>query len=215
MSRRNRMPRPKGYHWDAAEPFIHPENGRKSCRWCRGRVDPPRRTFCGNPWCVYEWTRRTQWKITRRDAYERSRKTCAACRLNLAEIDANRATHQAYLSWRHALDPRFHDSAMVLNELAEPYPVEHWIDRHRLAVAFHAANKIPMDREPWEVDHIVPVSMGGDFFDWSNLQILCRPCHKIKTRSDTASRARARREAAIFSAGERRNGRKPLGRRVG
>lgn len=35
-----------------------------------------------------------------------------------------------------------------------------------------------------EVDHIVPVSMGGDNFDLENLQTLCHECHARKTAED-------------------------------
>ena len=39
-----------------------------------------------------------------------------------------------------------------------------------------------------EIDHIVParlwVAQGGDFFDKSNLQGLCKSCHSIKTRKE-------------------------------
>lgn len=34
-----------------------------------------------------------------------------------------------------------------------------------------------------DVDHIIPLAKGGQDID-SNLQILCRPCHKAKTRVD-------------------------------
>ena len=35
-----------------------------------------------------------------------------------------------------------------------------------------------------EVDHIKPVSIGGDSLDLDNLQTLCIDCHKIKTAED-------------------------------
>ena len=35
-----------------------------------------------------------------------------------------------------------------------------------------------------EVDHIVPVSVGGARYDTENLQALCRGCHIKKTRSE-------------------------------
>ncbi|MFX0172749.1 MAG: HNH endonuclease [Candidatus Hodarchaeota archaeon] len=35
-----------------------------------------------------------------------------------------------------------------------------------------------------EVDHIIPIAMGGDPFDRENLQTLCEVCHKEKTKED-------------------------------
>jgi 5-methylcytosine-specific restriction protein A len=34
-----------------------------------------------------------------------------------------------------------------------------------------------------DVDHVIPLARGGQDVD-SNIQALCRPCHKLKTRSD-------------------------------
>ena len=35
-----------------------------------------------------------------------------------------------------------------------------------------------------ECDHIIAVALGGEYWDYSNLQILCRNCHTTKTRKD-------------------------------
>jgi 5-methylcytosine-specific restriction protein A len=32
-----------------------------------------------------------------------------------------------------------------------------------------------------EVDHILPMSRGGERLDWANLQSLCKQCHSRKT----------------------------------
>jgi 5-methylcytosine-specific restriction endonuclease McrA len=39
-----------------------------------------------------------------------------------------------------------------------------------------------------EVDHIVPVSAGGDVFDLSNVQALCKSHHSQKTRREVNAR---------------------------
>ena len=56
--------------------------------------------------------------------------------------------------------------------------------------------RVILDRDGWrcrkcgragrlEVDHIVPIHRGGDYWDMSNLQALCRsPCHFAKTSSE-------------------------------
>lgn len=38
-----------------------------------------------------------------------------------------------------------------------------------------------------EVDHIKPVSQGGDRYDWANLQSLCHPHHELKTLLEAAA----------------------------
>jgi hypothetical protein len=35
-----------------------------------------------------------------------------------------------------------------------------------------------------EVDHVQPLSQGGDRFDWSNLASLCRQHHQVKSTAD-------------------------------
>ena len=48
-----------------------------------------------------------------------------------------------------------------------------------------------------EVDHIVPLSRGGDPYALDNLQALCRPCHSRKTRRDNINHgARTNPQAA-------------------
>lgn len=42
-----------------------------------------------------------------------------------------------------------------------------------------------------EIDHIVPLSQGGEPYDRSNLQPLCRPHHEQKTQDDHRRYGRA------------------------
>ena len=49
------------------------------------------------------------------------------------------------------------------------------------------------DKKP-EVDHIVPVALGGDPVGFDNHQVLCYECHKNKTKTDVSDIAKARRE---------------------
>ena len=40
-----------------------------------------------------------------------------------------------------------------------------------------------------ELDHVVPIAEGGDFWDRANWQGLCGPHHEAKTATENASRA--------------------------
>ena len=35
------------------------------------------------------------------------------------------------------------------------------------------------------VDHIIPIQMGGKFFEKANLRTLCKECHKSKSKLDS------------------------------
>jgi 5-methylcytosine-specific restriction endonuclease McrA len=35
-----------------------------------------------------------------------------------------------------------------------------------------------------DIDHIVPIQMGGQLFDKKNLRTLCKECHKAKSKLD-------------------------------
>lgn len=36
----------------------------------------------------------------------------------------------------------------------------------------------------WQTDHVIPVHKGGKGIDPENLQVVCVPCHKAKTKTD-------------------------------
>jgi 5-methylcytosine-specific restriction endonuclease McrA len=51
---------------------------------------------------------------------------------------------------------------------------------------------------PMQIDHILPIELGGAALDIANLQALCLDCHKAKTRDDIKrirKAARLRRDA--------------------
>ena len=43
---------------------------------------------------------------------------------------------------------------------------------------------IHITKKPPEIDHIKPVSEGGSYTDFNNLQTLCSRCHKKKTAKE-------------------------------
>ena len=60
-----------------------------------------------------------------------------------------------------------------------------FIRRNRLCINCKDNNLIV---EGELVDHIKPISEGGDFYEWSNLQTLCNPCHRKKSAKETNNR---------------------------
>jgi hypothetical protein len=60
------------------------ERGQPVCRWCRGPVAPPRRTFCGDA-CVHEWKIRSSPWYVRREVKKRDKGVCRLCGLNVVK----------------------------------------------------------------------------------------------------------------------------------
>lgn len=46
-------------------------------------------------------------------------------------------------------------------------------------------NQVPENKKP-EVDHIIPISKGGESLGIANHQVLCYDCHKTKTKVDNS-----------------------------
>jgi len=64
-----------------------------------------------------------------------------------------------------------------------------WVEKRKEILARDGGRCVKCaSTERVQVDHIVPVSRGGSEFDNANLQTLCRPCHKEKTRQELIRR---------------------------
>lgn len=50
-----------------------------------------------------------------------------------------------------------------------------------------------------QLDHITPIVDGGDKYDQSNWQVLCKTCHTAKTRAESKARAARRRRVNRMS----------------
>jgi hypothetical protein len=71
------------------------ESGLPVCRWCRGVVAPPRRTFCGEA-CVHEWKVRSSPWYARQQVKKRDKGTCRLCGFNVVK---------AHREWTRAKPP--------------------------------------------------------------------------------------------------------------
>jgi len=52
-------------------------------------------------------------------------------------------------------------------------------DNYRCSICKKRFKKTELD-----VDHIIPVRMGGKLFEKANLRTLCKECHKAKSKLD-------------------------------
>jgi 5-methylcytosine-specific restriction endonuclease McrA len=64
-------------------------------------------------------------------------------------------------------------------------PLSSWLAMRATAVRWRKANKVYVNQPAWQDDHIIPVALGGDWFDLRNHQTLCCSCHHAKTKIDT------------------------------
>ncbi|CAN5469008.1 hypothetical protein BH23ACI1_BH23ACI1_02500 [soil metagenome] len=58
--------------------------GEPICRWCRGAVARPRRTFCSGD-CVHEWKVRSSPWYVRQQVKKRDKGTCRRCGFNVVK----------------------------------------------------------------------------------------------------------------------------------
>jgi hypothetical protein len=92
--------------------------GAPICRWCRGPVAKPRRTFCSDA-CVHEWKVRSSPWYVRRQVKKRDKGVCQMCGFNVvkAHRDWTRAKppvgdRAARRKWR-AVQPRWEADHIV------------------------------------------------------------------------------------------------------
>lgn len=74
-----------------------------------------------------------------------------------------------------------------------------WTAKRRLAlfeahkgVCHLCGGRIDGTREAWDVEHIIPIAIGGDD-DESNCAPAHKSCHKVKTRADAGVTAKCNR----------------------
>lgn len=147
--------------------------GHPLCRWCHRETPHPHNTFCG-PACVHAWKLRADAGYLRGCVYARDHGVCAQCGT---------------------------DTARLIDELAARVPcvvagspyarrIDPILGKHR---ALLTARRYDLGRSLWAADHIVPVSQGGGQCDLGNIQTLCVPCHKAKSRAEAQKRANDKR----------------------
>jgi len=97
------------------------EQGEPICRWCRGPVRWPRRTFCGEA-CVHEWKIRSSPWYVRQQLKKRDRGVCQSCGLDVVK---------AHREWRRSQPPVGDRAARRLWRASRP----RWEADHVIPVA--------------------------------------------------------------------------------
>jgi 5-methylcytosine-specific restriction endonuclease McrA len=145
-------------------------NGKNLCHWCSKELDPPMKTFCGDPICMHEYKIRSNSSYAREQVFKRDKGVCASCGLDTEKL-------------REVLTAVRLESEEIYLDLVRQY-------RRKYKFGFH------LDKHWYEMDHILPVAEGGGSCGLNNLQTLCLVCHRSKTR-EQRRRKRCRRKGIV------------------
>lgn len=197
-------------------------NGERLCRWCKGLVKPPRRTFCSQD-CVDQALIRSSPQHLRRLTNERDKGVCAECGLDTKKI-GNRFRYLLSVHWkgitrtkrdwkrmaeRYGLTEHRWYNVRQVDAMTEGERRAHRIDKRLKRMAMVSIETMTADLEAkgfknavrryrignlWQADHIKPVAEGGGSCGLENIQTLCTPCHKRKTAEQARRRAAERKE---------------------
>ena len=149
------------------------------CRYCGDRCPTRRNTFCSSE-CVHEWKIRSSASYAREVVGHRDHGVCAGCGVDTAPLMAelDRLHRLACLGPREARVPAVHAYAAEAERLR--------------GLGFNCVPTGWPRSTPaggfWQADHITPVEHGGGMAGLDNLQTLCTPCHKAKTRAQAKAR---------------------------
>lgn len=170
------MSKPRSVSVDIDYPRRKDADGNPLCRWCQKPLANRRRSYCGVQ-CRIEVNIRTSVSSLRYYVHQRDKGVCAKCGLDTMRLD--RILNYARRSYYEL-----------------QYGIEStngcWVESHARSVNFVLARMgFNEGVSLWDADHIVEVSAGGDS-GLDNIQTLCVPCHKAKTKKMHADRKQAR-----------------------
>ena len=166
------MSKPRSVSVYVAFPQKKDAEGNRLCRWCQSVVGKGRKSYCSRA-CDIEVAIRTSASSLRYHVKQRDRGVCADCGLDTQRLK------------------RIFDHAV-----RSFYEIEHGIGTTHGWWLPHLAGRVGWVFEQlgfngnqsfWQADHIVEVSAGGDS-GLDNIQTLCVPCHKAKTKKMHADR---------------------------
>lgn len=143
------------------------KQGHWLCRWCGKRCPGKKRSWCCKE-CYEEGMLRLDNAHLRRKVFDRDKGACALCGIDTEALaERVRRLYHKIKDWR-----RFEKRLKALTGLRVHDYIGH---------------------QPWEADHIVEQSAGGDS-NMENLQTLCLACHRKKTAEMHRRNAMLRKE---------------------
>lgn len=152
-------------------PLERGPHGLPMCRWCHGPVFPPRQTFCQIK-CISEWRIRSDPSYREFMVEERDHGVCAECGL-----DTIRLMKELKEKWGSIPFPKG-GGAKESKVMARKFEQTELQEVGVTFKQFQARNRL------YDIDHVVPVALGGGSAGLDNLVTLCVPCHKRKTKKD-------------------------------
>lgn len=151
---------------------LFPQQSQDRCRVCNERVVDGRWNYCSKR-CkriAKAVQRMFVWDCVREQVLERDDYTCQRCGISKERWWA------AYWRARDLIDERNpHD------------PRDDWDAWHAAEESLRDVYGVESAVGGFHVDHITPISEGGHPFDESNLQTLCKHCHREKTAEENSS----------------------------
>lgn len=162
------------------------------CRWCNGAIVEKgkvnkRKTW--HAWCLNDYFAHTDPNYARAAVYKRDRGICQCCNLNLEEIWNKFCALRSIRQSPDEPDTCFESRLLrAQHELSK-------LENQLKALGF-SDDCIKGRRSLYDSDHIEPVWKSGGlmrFFSLENQQLLCYPCHKLKSKKDTDDFRRSRK----------------------
>jgi 5-methylcytosine-specific restriction enzyme A len=159
----------KGTGWVDYQKHPRGPNGRGLCRMCGEEVPKGRRTFCDDI-CVHQYKLRNQPRYASGQLYKRDRGKCAICGIDTYKV------RREFLKERNECKKKtLKETQGCIKQVEQKYKDAGWS---------------PLYNSRWyDTHHLLSVVEGGGPQDYpldmdylSNLQTMCKVCHKKETK---------------------------------
>ena len=156
------------------------------CAKTKFEFDKGMKVYC-SPKCRKEYSKRIYtWEGLRYRIIKKRGKKCVKCKkteqqLTKEKEDYKENSRKEYIkNHPEILEQRRKE---LMDEAEEKYQKALNLKAEDLHL-WEYEKELPYNYDTFEVDHIIAVVNGGDFWDEKNLQVLCYTCHKKKTKKD-------------------------------